>query len=697
QELLRVDLCGAEVATGRVVTRVASTVRDAHLSSLQYIASAGAWDPAGRRLAFASRRGGDATIEFYDIIERRRLPPLRPGGVDEILSPAWAPDGQRLAFVGMRRGHFDLFIVTVATGETSALTDGAAAELHPIWTPDGRGLVFATDAFTSDQARGVVGHYQLARLALDSRRPERLADAWEGHMLNPQWEDASGGRLLFVGDRGGVPNLWRLDLATRAVTAATDLTTGVAGITPTSPALSTAPAASRLAFTARDNGGMRVFLQAPGRLGATRALVSTTAARLPPADRRDSAFAAALADAATGLPGPDAPVTDAPYRARFGLDAVVQPSVGVGVDRFGTYAAGQIALLWSDMLGDRTLITAFQANATVDASFSYRDLGGVVAYVDRSRRWQWMTTLEQSPYRTGFVQGGVGVVDGQAAYVTQEVISRQTLQAASSVASYPFSEARRVELGGGLQRYSFTERTRTIATGSGGILLDQRTDREFPGLTLGRAMAAYVYDKSAFGATSPVVGQRYRVEVAPTVGTLRYTGLLVDYRRYLMPVPFYTLAGRVLHYGRYGAGGSDTRLSPLFLGYPELVRGYDVGSFRAEECDSAGCPVFDRLLGSRIAVANVEFRFPLLRPFGLGQGMYGPLPVEMAIFGDAGVAWDDGSRPTVLGGSRDWATSAGAAARINAFGFAVIQVSAARPFQRPGRGWVFQFSLTPGF
>ena len=40
---------------------------------------------------------------------------------------------------------------------------------------------------------------------------------------------------------------------------------------------------------------------------------------------------------------------------------------------------------------------------------------------------------------------------------------------------------------------------------------------------------------------------------------------------------------------------------------------------------------------------------------------------------------------------------AGVSARINAFGYAVLQFSAARPFQRPGRGWVYQFSLTPGF
>ena len=55
-------------------------------------------------------------------------------------------------------------------------------------------------------------------------------------MLNPQWADAAGAQLLFIGDRGGAPNLWRLDLASRRLDAVTDVTTGVAGITPRRPA-----------------------------------------------------------------------------------------------------------------------------------------------------------------------------------------------------------------------------------------------------------------------------------------------------------------------------------------------------------------------------------------------------------------------------------------------------------------------------
>ncbi len=700
RDLLSVDLFVADVETGRTIAKVASTARDAHLSSLTYIASAGSWDTAGRRLAYATRRGAAATVDVYDVDARRLLPPVSPAGIDEILTPVWSPDGERLAFAGMHAGVLDLFVVTVATGDVRGLTDDAFAEVHPLWAPDGRSIVVATDRFTTLPASGQAGQYQLARVWLDGGRVEPLSEPWPGHMLNPQWADAAGAQLLFIGDRGGAPNLWRLDLASRRLDAVTDVTTGVAGITPLSPALSTAPAAGRTAFSVLDNSGYRIFVTPTERLTTVApGAPALDGAVMPPVPRGASEVAAYLA-AAAGLPDATRVFDDVPYRSRFGLDAVIQPSVGIAVDRFGSYGAGQIALLWSDMLGDRSLVTAFQASTTLDSSFSYRDLGSVVSYTDRSHRWIWTATAEQTPYRTGYLEGGFGRVDGEAAVVEREVVFRQTIQAGSGVASYPFNEAMRVELGAGVQRYTFSERVRTIAfsIASGREILDARADVPgLSGLTLGRSMSALVYDRTSFGATSPVLGERYRVEVSPTVGTIRYTGLLADYRRYLMPVSFYTLAGRVMHYGRYGAGGDDERLSPLFLGYPELVRGYDLGSFRAEECDAAGCEVFDRLVGSRVLVANAELRFPLLRPFGTGSRMYGPLPIELALFGDAGVAWSRASKPAFAGGNRDWATSAGASARVNVFGFAVVQLSLVRPFQRPGRGWLFQFSLTPGF
>jgi hypothetical protein len=79
------------------------------------------------------------------------------------------------------------------------------------------------------------------------------------------------------------------------------------------------------------------------------------------------------------------------------------------------------------------------------------------------------------------------------------------------------------------------------------------------------------------------------------------------------------------------------------------------------------------------------------------QGVYGPVPVEVAFFGDAGVAWNRGDKPSFFSGSRKPVSSAGVAFRVNALGFAIVELDAVHPFNRPGRGWVFQFNLSPGF
>ena len=42
-------------------------------------------------------------------------------------------------------------------------------------------------------------------------------------------------------------------------------------------------------------------------------------------------------------------------------------------------------------------------------------------------------------------------------------------------------------------------------------------------------------------------------------------------------------------------------------------------------------------------------------------------------------------------------SSVGVAMRANLFGFAVAEIDYVRPLDRPGRGWLWQFNLMPGF
>ena len=71
--------------------------------------------------------------------------------------------------------------------------------------------------------------------------------------------------------------------------------------------------------------------------------------------------------------------------------------------------------------------------------------------------------------------------------------------------------------------------------------------------------------------------------------------------------------------------------------------------------------------------------------------------MELAFFGDAGVAWTTDIKPSFSGGQRDFVRSAGVALRANVLGYAIAEIDYVRPFDRCRRGWVWQFGLTPGF
>ena len=137
----------------------------------------------------------------------------------------------------------------------------------------------------------------------------------------------------------------------------------------------------------------------------------------------------------------------------------------------------------------------------------------------------------------------------------------------------------------------------------------------------------------------------------------------------------------------------------MFIGYPDLVRGYDYSSFDPAECGNTtdgSCPVFDKLVGSRMIVGNAELRFPPWGAFG-GSNFYGPLPLELALFMDASAAWGKSTPLRLTGPNSDLVRSVGVAARVNILGFAVAEIDYVHPFDRPMKGWMWQFNIRPGF
>lgn len=619
-----IDLFVASAATGEILAKLTDTAADPHYSNLQFIDSAGAWDRQSRRLAVGTVTSGRAALSVFGWPSGVREAEVVLEDVGEIYNPTWSPDGGSIAFSGSDNGGTDLFVYDLQRSRLRRLTHDPFADLQPAWEPDGRRIAFVTDRFTTDIETLTAGDLRVALIDVDTGAIGQVGAFTRGKHISPQWSP-DGDSLYFISDSDGTSNLYRIELDGTRIVQLTTAATGVSGLTAASPALSVATRAGTMAVSGFEYGRFAIY--------------TLTAPEGEDIDRHDVTVIPSVNEV---LPTTShEPWTQSRYAPRFALEGISPVAFGAGTDRLGATVGTGIGVAFTDILNTHWLVAALQLNQRPERGVSLEDFSTHVAYFNRARRWNW------------------GVI---GSYVPTRTSVRQTERAGTVLASYAFSRARRVEFHATTGQLTF-ERARSV--------------------TFAGAGAAIVGDTTTFGLASVASGKRYRVEVGPTFGTTTYLNVLGDYRRYFMPVPFYTIATRVLHFGRYGAGAADPRMPPLYLGSPTLVRGYAPGSQ-------------DRLLGSRLAVGNLELRFPLMRPFGVAPQTFRSLPVELALFIDAGLVGRAPGTPN-FAASLESAWSVGLTLRASALGFGLGQFDIARASHAGRPGWVFQFNLAPAF
>ena len=700
RDRLSLDLFLADMKTGQMIRKLATTAASAKFDSLQPLRSAGAWSHDGRWFAFAAVRQGRAALQIVDV---------RDGGPDreivfpslgQVLSASWSPDGTSIAFSAIAGGSTDLFIADVATGSLRQLTDDVFADLQPAWSHDGRRVAFVTERVSSDLPTLRVGPPRLAVLELASGTVRALDVGVGATQLNPHWS-ADDRQLYFIGDPDGVANVFRVALESQTIDQITNVATAVSGITPTGPALSVSRDEQALAFTMYSNGRPRLVVFDRDRLaGSARQMDGYTIAagddEAPPSGQVN----ALLADYETGLPS--APVVaQHQYRPRLALEGIGQPYLSSGGGPFGTFVRGGGALLFSDMLGERKL------GAAVQVGNRLRDVAFELRYLNQERRWTWGAIAELDPGLARFRTASAVQHNGEAALLRQtEYFQRVQLRTAALVA-YPFSRGLRFEMFAGMRhaRYRRDQHLSISSLATGRVLesAEVETQGDAP-TTVAEVGAALVRDTSVSGPTGPILGSRYRIEIAPAAGQLFYTSVAADLRRYVMPVRPFTVAMRVVHSARYGADGSDPRLLPSYLGSSYLVRGHheDLRYCQPDAARTCG----DELMGNRLLVGNIELRFPLMGLLA-GEIEYGMIPVDVFFFADGGLISGTGNRePGAVGssgarlpapGSRyRGISSIGGGIRVNAGGLP-LELGAVRALDGPRPRWQFDLGFRVGF
>ena len=687
RDRLSLDLFLADVATGRVIRKLATTAASAKFDSLQPLRSAGAWSPDGRWFAFAAVRQGKAALMLIDMSASGGDREVVFDRIGQVLSPTWSPDGRSIAFSALAGGLTDLYVTDIASGHVQQLTDDVFADLQPAWSHDGRTIAFVTERFSSDLDALRFGRPRLALLDVETRVVREVPVAAGEAQISPHWS-ADDRALYFAADPNGTMNVYRAGIESRSLRRITHVDTGVSGITPTSPAMSMAGAAPVLAYTVYERGRPRlVVLDSEAEL-AGEPLSGEDLESVDDAVQHDGAINTYLADDATGLPGPSS-MSGREYASRMSLEGVGQPYLSSGGGPFGTFVRGGGALLFGDMLGDRRLGAAVQiGNRMRDAAFMLR-------FLNQERRWNWGALAELEPSVIRYRRSELVEYEGQPSLLQQADYLQRAQVRVAAVVAYPFSRGLRAEFTGGVRHAAYHRdlRSQISSFETGKVLTTDRAESK-GGLptTVGEVTAALVHDTTVFGPTGPLLGSRYRFEVAPAAGQLSYTSVIADFRKYVMPVRPYTIAVRVLHSARYGADGEDPRLLSNFLGSSYFVRGHrqDLRYCRPDATRVCG----DDLLGSRLMVGNVEVRVPL---WGIRsrQLEYGMIPADAFVFADGGRVWtgpgsrDAGSDATII-------SSFGGGVRVNALGFP-LELAAIRALDGPRPRWQFDLGFRVGF
>lgn len=716
KDVFSTDLFLAEAANGNIIRKIASTRKDAHLDALNSLESSGSWSPNSKEFAFVGFSKGRNIIVIKEAETGKTKNNIRVPGVPGITNLAWSPDAKEIYFTGLVQGRSNIFAYHLKDKKVRKITNDHYAQLQSGFSADGRYLTFITDERSIKNGIMSKGKWTFDLALLDLQTGEKqIIDVFQGaDNLNPSFDFENN--LLFFSDRDGYRNIYKYVLKTEKVYQLTDFKTGISGITEYSPALAVSLNRDRVLYSHFFDNAYSIYQFRQDKIQAVEV------------DKKDVHFDAGtlpvigvqaqdIVDQQINERGKtleDLVLTsyiEKPYRPKFRLDYLGGGTgIGVGNSTFGSYTGlvGGLDMVFGDILGNHQIYSQIAMNGEI------YDVGGRVVYLNRTKRVAWGVGISHIPLRTGYqsfpVINDTLIGPHGLPVVEQETnLLRVFDESIQTFAHYPFSTTLRLE--GGIQgsyrsfrqdRYidyfeydginfiQYAQNRERVPTGDE-IVFDQYF-KLVKGLS-GSANVGLVGDNSFFGMTAPLAGHRYRISLGQHIGTDQYTNILADFRKYFWFKPI-SLAVRGLGYLRYEQNVNS--LYPVYIGQMGFVRGY--GSFFSSYINELGKYdlEFGQVIGSKILMGSGEIRLPFTGPKQLALIGSNFLFMDLSLFYDAGVAFNEfshfsgeGIKPAIL-------TSVGISARINLFGAIVVEPYYAWPIQEGAKA-VFGLNLIPGW
>ncbi len=567
----------ANSVTGEATQAIAFGGASGSLETVDLFESTMSWSADGTTLAFVSSGGAEDVIHMMDSQSGRTLQELRYDGMS-IISAALNADATKVVFSGMKNGQRDLYVAPTDGGEPRRLTQDIYAYLHPAWSPDDRWIAVATDrgAPSSEGDLDFRG-YRLALVDPNTGSVQMLTQGGFSD-INPVWSP-DGGSLAFASNRHGVPQIYILNLDARTIRRVTDVATGVAGITSTSPAISWSSQTGIMAFSSFREMGWDIFTMPDPREGRSYETGDTASGMAPQFVPVWEGYSL----------GELVMFEETGYNGKLSADYIM----GGGGFASQVGLLGDVVIGFSDMLGNQNLTV--QLGLVGDLKRS--NIG--VTYVNLARRLNWGVSVFQQAYSLG------GFFDS----FSGGTYLSQTFRGASLLGFYPLNSFNRLE--GSVEYVNLKEEFLNV-----NFYGSVRSAEELGRVSYGQARLGYVHDSAIYFLIGPMGGTRYRADILKTAGDWNATTLMLDFRKYFPLNRRGTLAWRTMTGALVTEDGY-----PFRTGGPNTVHGTNYG----------------QLYGSNMIIQNIELRYPLLPMLPIQWDF-----LTGAVFADAGAVWEKG-------------------------------------------------------